>query len=558
MRSLRALLAAAAASAATCATVVVYGSTPGGIMAAVAAARGGAATTLVDPSPRLGGMVSGGLGFSDKGDTSAIGGLARAFVLASRAASAGRVPPPGGNASEPLYAFEPHVGEATLAAFLAQAGVAVVRAAPGVAAVPRAAGGAALAALVTADGQRFPADVFVDGTYEGDLMRAAGVAHTWGREAVAAYNESWAGRKNPFSGAFGDFRPFSPLDASGALLPLLTTRLSVAPGAGDDRVQGYNYRLCVTTNASGRIPFPAPAAYDAATWEVGRRLAAGMAEPDFRRWVGPGQLPVGDKYDLNNGCLISTDATGLEWAWPNATVAQRAALAAQHKEYMLQFFHFLLTDPALPAALRASTAEWGLCADEFVTNGGWPEQLYVREASRAVGDRVLVQSDLWPATDFGLASIGMGSYAADGHYSTRGPCEAAADNKTCAMVTTEAQLQAAAAAGRLWTGGEGYVGVTSASALYQIPYWALLPRRADATNLLLPLTPSTSHVTFASLRVEPQFMILGEAAGAAAAIAAARGVAVHDIPLDALRADLASHGAVLCKEGAPQCDKAAR
>ena len=526
--------------------VVVYGSTPGGVTAAAAAARGGASVTLVDPSPRLGGMVSGGLGYTDVGDAFAIGGLARAFFLAIRARYG------IGNLSEPLYQFEPHVGEAALRALLAGAGVAVVRAAPGVAAVERA--GAALAALTTADGQRFAADVFVDGTYEGDLARAAGVSRTFGREAAAVYGESWAGRRDPFMGPF-DFRPFSPLDDAGELLPLLTTRLSAPKGSGDDRVQGYNYRLCVTTNASNRLPFPAPESYSAATWEAARRLAA-LTEPDFRRWVGPGPLPVGDKYDLNNGCLISTDATGLEWGWPNATVAQRAALAAAHKQYMLQFFHFLRTDPALPPALRNSTAAWGLCADEFIENGGWPEQVYVREAARIVGDRVLVQRDLWPATDFGVASIGMGSYAADGHYSTRGPCEVAADNSSCAMVETEAQLRAALAAGRLWTGGEGYVGDTNKPALYQLPFFALLPKRAEATNLLCPLTPSASHVTFASLRVEPQFMILGEAAGVAAAMAAERACAVQDVPLPLLHAALVGHGAVLCKEGAPACASA--
>jgi hypothetical protein len=180
------------------------------------------------------------------------------------------------------------------------------------------------------------------------------------------------------------------------------------------------------------------------------------------------------------------------------------------------------------------------------SNGGWPEQLYVREALRLVGDRVLTQSDLWPATNFKTASIGMGSYAADGHYATRGPCVVAADLSRCTMVTSEAQLQNAIRSGNLWTGGEGYVGVTNHYQLYQIPYFTLLPRRKEANNVLCPVTPSASHVTFASLRVEPQYMIMGHAAGAAAVLALKAGVAVQDVPVNDLYSTLKSQGAVLC------------
>ena len=255
--------------------------------------------TLLDPSPRLGGMISGGLSHTDVGDAYAIGGLARSFFLAVSAAY-------GGNASVPQFDFEPHVGEAILYAMLAEAGVAVVRAAPLVS-VERT--GAQLSAVRLVDGRTFAGAAFVDGTYDGDLVRAAGVSRTWGRESAAQYGESWAGRKDPFEGPF-DFRPIFPLDAQGALLPLLTTRLSAPRGSGDALVQGYNYRLCATTNASNLLPFPPPAAYDAATWELGRRLAA-VTAPTFEKWVGLSPAAGGDKHDMNNGCLISTDATGL-------------------------------------------------------------------------------------------------------------------------------------------------------------------------------------------------------------------------------------------------------
>jgi len=551
-----ALLSLLLARASSLGSVLVYGSTPAGVVAAVAAARAGAATTLLDVTPRVGGMVSGGLGHTDVGDAFAIGGLAREFfVRNARAYNASAV--------APLYDVEPHVAEAVFLAMLRDAGVARVRGAR-VARVDFAPGAARIARVVTEAGAAFAADVFVDASYEADLVtraaaaRGPALAWTFGREGRAAYNESWAGRREPFGRPF-DFRPFSPLDAAGALLPLMTTRISAPLGAGDGRVQGMNFRLCAVRGRAGAnflpMPDPAPGAYNASQWEALRRFAALPGIAGIGDFVGLGPVPNG-KFDVNNGCLVSTDATGLSWAFPNASYAARDALVAAHKAYTVAFFYTLRTDPAVPAAVRAEARDLGLCRDEFAANGGWPEQLYVREAVRLVGDRVLVQDDLWGArgpTDFGAAAIGLGSYAADGHYSTRGPCAAAADGSRCEMVTSEADLAAAAAAGRLWTGGEGYVGATSASALYQIPFWALLPARAGAENLLSPTAPSASHVTFASLRVEPTYMVMAHAAGDAAAMAAARGGAVQDVDVVALHARLAAEGAVLCHEKWPRC-----
>ena len=522
------------------ADVVVIGSTPGAIAAAVAASRGGATTLLVDCAPRLGGMMTGGLGRTDTGDTYAIGGIAMEVFQAIGVHY---------NVSKPVYSFEPHVAQAVLTQLMKMAGVMIVRSGA-VAGASHA--GSRLLTVSTVDGQSFNGTLFIDGTYEGDLMRASGASYAVGREANTMYGESWAGRRNPFMGPF-DFRPINPLNPDGSLRPLLTTRLSAPLGSADATVQGYNFRLCATQNESNRVPFPAPASVNTSKWVLLRELAR-VTPTDFTHYVGLGPLPNG-KYDMNNGCLISTDATGLQYNYPLASPTERVAIAEAHRQHMLEYFHELQTDPDLPAALRNSSNSWGLCADEFVENGGWPEQLYVREAARLQGDRVLKQQDLWPAVDYGNASIGMGSYPADGHYSTRGPCIVDATNSSCRMATTEAELAAAAAAGTLWTGGEGYVGATNKAELYQIPYFTLLPKRAELTNFLCPLTPSASHVTYASLRMEPQFMILGQAAGTAAAIAVARGVAAQDVPLPILHAALRQAGVVLCHEGAPECNK---
>lgn len=522
-------------------------------MAAVAASRfGRAAVTLLDPSPRVGGMCSGGLGVTDQGDTFAIGGLAHEFFLRNARYY-------NASAATPLYKLEPHVAELLFLQMLAEANVTwqLVGAVTSV-----DFSGTRISSLRFEDGSSVAVPgVIVDASYEAQVVVGAARALpgfiTFGREAASVYNESWGGRREPFGYPF-DSRPISPLAADGTLLPLITTRLSSPVGSGDARVQGYNFRLCAVRKGDNPhwvpMPDPAPGSYDAAEWELLRRFAALPGITSVDQFVGCGPVPNG-KLDCNNGCLVSTDVPGLSWDYPTANASLRAAITAAYKAYTVAYFFTLRTDPAIPPAVRASAQALGLCGDEFVASGNWPEQLYVREAARLVGDRVLVQSDLWPATEFGVASIGMGSYAADGHYSTRGPCvlQPTGAPHHCVMVTSEAELQAALANGTLGTGGEGYVGDVNTFALYQIPAWALFPKRSGVTNLLSPTAPSASHVTFASLRVEPQFMIMGHAAGDIAAMAAGAGVAVQDVPLPELHERLAAEGAVLCHDTFPHC-----
>lgn len=547
------LHATAAGSTATTGSVLVYGSTPAGVVAAVASARMGSNVTLLDPSPRVGGMCSGGLGHTDVGLDFAIGGLAHEFFLRNARHY-------NSSATQPEYMLEPHVAELVFTEMLQDAGVRHVRGLR-VDSVHFAAGSSRIESLTTLAGDVYAADVFVDASYEADLITRASLSNpalkwTFGRESRTAYNESWAGRREPFGNPF-DFRPISPLDAEKNLLPQMTTRISAPLGSSDAFVQGYNFRLCgvkQTENPSNYLamPDPAPGSYNATQWEALRRFASlpGISRVDD--FIGPGAIP-NKKYDINNGCLISTDATGLQWPFPTASYVQRDAIVEAHRAYTIAFFFTLRTDPNISASIRASAATLGLCADEFTSSGGLPEQLYVREAIRMVGDRVLIQSDCWPPTDFRNASIGMGSYAADGHYATRGPCVVSADRDKCSMVTSEEDLQAALANGTLWTGGEGYVGDVNTFSLYQIPAWSLYPPRAGATNLLSPTAPSASHVTFASLRVEPTYMVLGHASGVIAALAAASGGAVQDTDLDTLHALLVAQGAVLCHLNYPKC-----
>jgi len=500
-------------------------------------------------------MCSGGLGVTDQGDTFAIGGLAHEFFLRNARVY-------NSSAQDPLYKLEPHVAEQLFLQMLDEANVTRVP----VGAISHVEfSGQRIVSLGFEDGSSFAVpEVIIDASYEAQVVVGASRAlpdqppfMTFGREAASTYKESWGGRREPFGYPF-DSRAISPLADDGSLLPLMTTRLSAPVGSGDAHVQGYNFRLCAVRKGENKnwvpMPDPTPGSYNASDWELLRRFAALPGITNVSQFVGCGQIPLG-KLDCNNGCLVSTDVTGLSWSFPNANASVRAAITAAHKAYTIAFFYTLRTDPAIPATVRASAQDLGLCGDEFESNGNFPEQLYVREAARLVGDRVLVQSDLWPATDFGEASIGMGSYAADGHYSTRGPCvlQPAGAVHHCLMVTSEAELQAALANGTLGTGGEGYVGDVNTFALYQIPAWVLFPKRSGATNLLSPTAPSASHVTFASLRVEPQFMIMGHAAGDIAAMAAGAGGAVQDVPLPELHERLAAEGAVLCHDTFPHC-----
>lgn len=527
------------------ADAAVYGSVAGGVAAAIAASRNGAHTVLVDPAARLGGMVSGGLSHTDQGLTFAIGGLAGEFYLRNARKY-------NSSATAPMYNTEPHVAESILHEMLSDANVSIVKVMQPIDLVQRV--GNTITSIHCQDGTVVQAKVFIDGTYEGDLLRLSGADWTYGREGKVVYNESWAGRRNPFEFPF-DFQPISPFAEDGSLLPLLTETTAIPLNVGDNLTEAYNFRLCATFNTSNWLQFPPPTAYNSSDYELLRRLVA-VLPTTLSHHIITASTARADKFDVNTGSLVSTDIPGLSWQWPTADWATRQTIWEQHKQYTLGYFYFMQNDPSVPAPLRAQFQSLGLCADEWTSNGGWPEQLYVREAIRLVGQQVLVQDMLWPSpTDFGNASIGMGSYAADGHYANRGPCLPSSDNKTCEMVTTARAREVLVAGGQVWTGGEGYVGSTNKPALYQIPYSVLTPKVTQAANLLCPITPSASHVTFATLRMEPQFMILGQAAGTAAALAVRSNppLQVQMVPLDVLHATLQQQGAVLCHNDYPHC-----
>ena len=465
--------------------VVVYGASACGVMAAVAARDAGADTLLVDPGRHIGGMVSGGLSWTDLGDTRVLGGLCRRFY----AAVASRYGVPLWQVRGP----EPHVAEELLEELLGGVEVRL-----GTAEIPDAA-------------------VRVDASYEGDAMAAAGVPFAVGREARDLHGERWAGRQPAYRPSRHNFAVLlDPFDVDGRLLPgIREPELdehgwpAERVGEGDGGLQAYQYRVCLT-HAEERLPIEPPDDYDEIEFELLRRHLD----------AGRDRTPLGLVRDLLPNAKCDVNSIGpvslnvLDGSNRDYLDGDRGALRDHHRRYTLGFLATL--------ADRGLLDGWGFPPDEF--DGGLPHQLYVREARRLVGEHVLTEHDLVearPQEDV----VAVGSYNIDVREVERTWRYLPEYQRTPAVFN------------------EGYLSV--AVPRYPIPYRSLTPRREDSENLLVPLCLSASHVAFASVRMEPTLMLLGQAAGTAAAQAARRGVAVQDVDVAQLQDDLRDAGAVL-------------
>lgn len=503
--------------------VVVYGGTAGGVIAAVAAAREDLKTALLEPTRHVGGMVSGGLSYTDYGKKEVIGGYALEFYY-----RVGRHYQIGRYGHEVAWLHEPHVAEEVFRGMLQEAGVTLFEGhrLREKGAVKKT--GATLAEISTDNGQTFSANVFIDSSYEGDLMAQAGISYTWGRESSAQYDESLAGvrGKTPYHQFLVNV---SPYDAAGKLLPEISADKAGPPGSADKKVQAYNFRMCFCDVPGNQVPFRKPAAYNPRRYELLARLlqtrtrAEGRV-PALNSLLKIDRLPNG-KADINNQGAFSTDYIGGSWDYPEASYARKAQIWQAHKEYIAGVSYFLANDPQVPEPLRREMNQWGLCKDEFVDTDHWPRQLYIREARRMVGEYVVVQKDLQTAL-VKPDPIGMGSYNSDSHNVQR-------------IVDAE---------GFVRNEGDMQVAVTP----YQIPYRVMLPKRAEARNLLVPVAFSASHVAYSSLRMEPQYMIIGQAAGVAAKMAIERRHAVQEIDAAALTAKLRKQGAIMEYVPSPQ------
>jgi len=501
------------------ADVIVYGATPGGFCAAIAAAREGASVILLEPTDHVGGVNTGGLCFSDSNQTvrSTVLGLFEEWHLRVEADYQSRgvaLPYKVSEKDHKPWTYEPHVAAKITRQMLDEAGVKVLTKQP-VTKVAKT--GVHITGITTRDGS-FSAKVFVDATYEGDLMAAAGVRWTIGREGRKDFGEPLAGKQYPKAKL-----SISGVDAEGRPLPLITTEDAGADEAGDKNVMVYSFRLCVTKDPANRVPFPRPASYDPARFEVVRRYYAQEKKPHLLWDLYP--LP-GNKFDANNGIgkQFSMGLVGACNGWSEADEEGRAKIWEAHKQYTLELYHFLSTDPAVPEALRQQMSELGLCRDEFAEYGHWSPQLYVREGRRMVGEYVLSQKDIMedPKKD---DSIVVSSFPIDSH-----DCQRVG---TRGMVVDEGTIMPVRMAGRR----HGYP--------YHVPYRAITPKAAECDNLLVPVALSCTHVGISSIRVEPTWMILGQSAGIAAALAAKQNVAVQKLPYSALRERLLAQKQVL-------------
>ncbi len=399
--------------------LVVYGGTAGGVMTAVAGAREGLKVALLEPGRHLGGMVSGGLGWTDYGTKEAIGGYSLEFFE--------RVGQKYGRPIE--WHFEPHVAESVFKELVAEAGVQVflehrLRQKTGVRKTA-----ASITEIAMENGAVFRGKVFADATYEGDLLAQAHVSYTWGREGQEAFDESLAGVREHTP--LHQFRvPVSPLNALGKLLPEVTARTEDAVGAGDKRVQAYNFRLCMTQAPDNRVPWPvAGRCYDPARFELLARYLPRLEET-LGRPLGINDVMKADilqngKTDTNNNGAFSTDYIGGSYEYPDGNYQARARIRQAHVNYVQGFLYFLATDPRIPRRLSGEMKSWGLCRDEFTDAGHWPYQLYVREARRMVGEYVMSQKDI--QTELTKPDvIGMGSYNSDSHNVQRRPAASTA------------------------------------------------------------------------------------------------------------------------------------
>ncbi len=531
------------------ADVCVYGGTSGGVVAAVQAARLGKRVMLVEPGQHLGGMTAGGLSAVDIGDPRTVGGLTREYftrLVRSYGKTLAWDRPferkGGGPATGGAYSIEPREAERVFNDMAREAGTRVYFGAR-LASVKK--DGARIVELVAEDGRVFRARMFLDTTYEGDLMAKAGVSYTLQREGNAQYGETYNGihysdkylprtnhgqpgpngRVPGGQGVWDRDLPLDPYrvpgDPGSGLLPLVQAGEPGRPGDPAPGVQAYCYRLCLTTNTS-RLPITPPPDYDPKRYEIVARFIArcrALGDDMDLRWFSKyDPLPNG-KWDFNTA-TFGANLPGASWEWPEASYACRAEIAREHENYHRGLLHFLATDPRVPIKVRAEMKRFGLPRDEFAGTAGWPHQLYVREARRMVSDLVMTEHHTC-GRKVAPKPVGLGSYATDTHEIRRIVKDG--------VVAREGKT----AAGR---GGAGP---------YPIGYGAIVPKRGECENLFVCFALSASHTAFSSIRMEPVFMVLSQSAATAASLAIDDRVPAQQLSYTRLRAQLLTDGQIL-------------
>jgi hypothetical protein len=511
--------------------IVVYGGTSGGIVAAIAASKRGYSVVLIEPSGHLGGLTTGGLGATDIGNKRAIGGMAREFY--QRIHRVYRNPDRWSHETredyfrgktfnkeneDSMWTFEPHIASEVFRAWLSESQVVLLMNER----LDRAQGviksGTRIERVCMESGKTFAAKMFIDATYEGDLMATAGVSYHVGREANATYGETINGLQRAKTIHHQFTKQVDPFLERGnpksGLLPFVTAKPDGVDGDGDHRIQAYNFRMCTTDEPENRLPWPKPENYDERDFEL---LFRNFEAGDMRVPWAPIYMP-NRKTDVNNNFAFSTDFIGMNYRYPNGSYAERAAIWREHERYQKGLMWSLANHPRVPESIRQIFQKNGLAADEFRETGGWPPQMYVREARRMIGEYVMSEKNCL-RREVVEDSIGMGAYNMDSHNTQR-------------HVTDDGFVR-----------NEGDVQIPTKP--YPISYRSICPPRNQCTNLLVPVCLSASHIAYGSIRMEPVFMVLGQSSAIAASIGIRSERSVQDIPYDSLKPLLMEAGQVL-------------
>ncbi len=526
--------------------VVVYGGTSGGVAAAVQVKRSGKSVVLISPTAHLGGLTSSGLGWTDLGNSAILGGISREFYqniytwyqapsawnwqTQASFGNAGQGGPAFNSTTGIASVFEPKVAESTFNSLISQAGVEVVTGRLDLTAgITKVAG--KITTLRLENGQEYGGKVFIDATYEGDLLPGAGVGFAVGREANSTYGETFNGIqaaravKNQLPAGV-DAYVSSGNPASG-LLPGVEADAGGPDGTGDARLQAYCYRMVLTDVAANRVMVAQPSGYQEADYELlFRSIEAGQTTGFFKLDLMPNR-----KTDSNNSGGVSTDFIGKNygpgWNWTTLTHAQRDQLALDHQNWQRGLLWTLQNHARVPLAIRNAYASWGLPADEFTDNNNWPRQIYVREGRRMISDYVMTQANASGAL-IASDSIGLAAYAMDSHNVQR--------HVSGGVVKNEGDVQ------------------MPVSQPFPVSYRAIVPKAAECTNLLVPWSLSSSHMAFGSIRMEPVFMGLSQSAALAAVLAIERNSTVQDVPYTVLRPRLLAAGQSLGSPATAQPD----
>lgn len=490
--------------------ICIYGGTSGGVIAAYTAKKYKKSVLLIEPGKHLGGMTTGGLGLTDIGNKYAITGLARDYYR--------RIGKHYGKFEQ--WIFEPHVAENLFNEYIKRGQVDVLYSHR----LNKVKKSNQRIQEITIENTTNPsqkqvirAKMFIDCSYEGDLMAKAGVSYTVGREDNSRYGETINGVQLMTGHQFPDgIDPYkTPGNPTSGLLWGISNEPVLPNGTGDRKVQAYNYRICLTDNPANLVPITRPAHYDSSRYDLlARLIEAQPGKYSLNQYFIWSRMP-NHKTDINNRNGFSTDMIGMNWDYPEASYEQRAEIIRQHEIYTKGLLYFFGHDARVPLPLRQEMLKWGYPKDEYTDSGHWSPQLYVREARRMIGSYVMTQANC-QGKEVVTDGVGMAAYTMDSHNTQRIVIEK--DSRK--MVKNEGNVE---------VGGFGP---------YPISYRSLIPKEADCQNLLVPVCLSASHIAYGSIRMEPVFMVLGQSTALAAVMAINAKTSIQKIDIAKLQKEL--------------------